>query len=374
MRQRTKPGPQGKATRDFPLGRHKLGYWIKKVRGKLHYFGKIVGDEDGQSALALWLEQKDELLAGRTPRKPGDYLTVADLCNQFLTHCDRKRAAGEMVGRTRGDYGRTCDRIVRVLGKGASVDGLRPGDFARLRDDMAGGNGPVTLSGEITRARVVFNFAYKNLLIDRPAQYGLAFQRPSAKTLRVARAGNGGRMIEAPDCRRLIKAAHTPELRAMVLLGLNCGFGNSDCARLPVAALDLAGGWIDYARPKTGVTRRCHLWPETAAALRVVLGRRQQGRPLMFITARGNSWDKDQAAITKEFKDALDDCGLHRPGIGFYTLRHVFRTAADGCRDQVAVNSIMGHADASMAGVYRERIDDSRLKAVTDFVHVWLFG
>jgi|HubBroStandDraft_6_1064221.scaffolds.fasta_scaffold649429_2 hypothetical protein len=39
-------------------------------------------------------------------------------------------------------------------------------------------------------------------------------------------------------------------MKAMVLLGLNCGFGNTDVATLPQSALDLAGGWIDFPRPK----------------------------------------------------------------------------------------------------------------------------
>ena len=59
-------------------------------------------------------------------------------------------------------------------------------------------------------------------------------------------------------------------LKAMVLLGINCGFGNTDCANLPLTALDLDRGWLNYPRPKTGTNRRCHLWPETGAALRNV--------------------------------------------------------------------------------------------------------
>ncbi|MEJ7595518.1 MAG: hypothetical protein WKF77_28725 [Planctomycetaceae bacterium] len=34
----------------------------------------------------------------------------------------------------------------------------------------------------------------------------------------------------------------------------------------------------------------------------------------------------------------------------------------------------MGHEDQSMAATYRQNIDDSRLKAVTDYVHDWLLG
>ena len=33
----------------------------------------------------------------------------------------------------------------------------------------------------------------------------------------------------------------------------------------------------------------------------------------------------------------------------------------------------MGHVDDSMAATYREGIDDSRLQAVVDHVHAWLW-
>jgi integrase len=77
--------------------------------------------------------------------------------------------------------------------------------------------------------------------------------------------------------------------------------------------------------------------------------------------------------VAKEFVKILKEKKLHRTGLGFYLLRHVFETIGGESKDQVAVNSIMGHADASMAATYRERISDDRLKAVTDHVHGWLF-
>jgi integrase len=63
-----------------------------------------------------------------------------------------------------------------------------------------------------------------------------------------------------------------------------------------------------------------------------------------------------------------------RKGLGFYTLRHTFRTVADGAKDQPAVDFIMGHEVPHMSSIYRETISEERLKAVTDHVRNWLFG
>jgi len=45
----------------------------------------VADDPNGQAALDKWLAQKDDLLAGRTPRPASDGLTVRDLANRFLT-------------------------------------------------------------------------------------------------------------------------------------------------------------------------------------------------------------------------------------------------------------------------------------------------
>jgi integrase len=63
-----------------------------------------------------------------------------------------------------------------------------------------------------------------------------------------------------------------------------------------------------------------------------------------------------------------------RKGLGFCTLRYCFDTVAGESKYQVAVNAIMGHVDDSMAGVYRERISDERLRAVTETVRGWLWA
>ena len=67
---------------------------------------------------------------------------------------------------------------------------------------------------------------------------------------------------------------------------------------------------------------------------------------------------------------------VDRQGLSFYALRHTFQTVAEGAHDMAAVQSIMGHAPAAgdMSSVYRERIDDTRLQAVVEYVRKWLFG
>ena len=78
----TRPDPAKKAAKpykDFPLFLHQTGEYAKKVRGRMHYSGV-----DREAALAKWLKEKDHLLAGRTPPRDIDQLTLRDLANLFL--------------------------------------------------------------------------------------------------------------------------------------------------------------------------------------------------------------------------------------------------------------------------------------------------
>jgi integrase len=168
-------------------------------------------------------------------------------------------------------------------------------------------------------------------------------------------------------------------MKAMILLGVNCGYGNCDVGTLPISTIDFDKGWASYPRPKTGVERRCPLWPETIAAIKEALAKRPTPKDpadseLVFVTKYGGRWFKGTLdnPISKEMRKLLDslDINGHR---NFYALRHTFETAGAEGRDQVAVDHIMGHVRDDMASVYRERISDERLQAVVNTVHDWLW-
>ena len=369
-----------KSRADFPLWKHPSGRWCKKVRGRAHYFGKVADDPHGQAALARWLEVKDDLLAGRQPRVQGEGLTLKDLANRFLTVKKALVDSGELSPRTFQDWYRTCKLLLDTFGKGRLVTDLAADDFESLRANLAAAIGPRTVQGEVQRTRGLFR--YEAGLIDKPVRFGPAFKAPRRQIIEQARRENGERMFEPHELHKLLDAA-TPPVRAMILLGVNCGYGNTDVAELPQSALDLDAGWADYPRPKTGVPRRCPLWPETIAAARVAIDRRPDPKDsadngLVFLTRYGTRWVRYSKKtwldnVTRAFTDLLDKTGVQRKG-SFYTLRHVFRTIADETLDFPAIDLIMGHSRGDMASVYRERISDDRLRAVTEHVRKWLFG
>ena len=369
-------GKPAKPNPEYPLTAHPAGYWCKKIRGKLHYFGPW-SDPDG--ALKKYEKERQDLHAGRKPKEEVNpaSATVKDVANTFLRAKKDLVDGGELSPRTFTEYRCMSDELVAHAGKNRLVSDLDAGDFADLRKKLAKRWGPHRLKKAIQYIRSIFKHAYDSGLIDRPMRFGPEFKRPSMKTLRLHKAKQGAKLFTAEEVRSILNKADSP-IKAMLLLGINCGFGNADCGTLPRAALDLDQAWIDYPRPKTGIPRRCPLWPETVQAIREALDKRPRPKKpehanLVFITKYGHSWGKDtsDSPITKETRKLLDAMGIngHR---NFYTLRHTFRTIADSAKDQPAADYIMGHYVPHMSSIYRETIDDDRLRVVSDHVRKWL--
>ena len=105
MAKPAKPSP------DYPLTVNPCGYYSKKVRGKVHYFGRW--DEGPDVALERWNEQKEALLAGRTPNAdtPATEGTIRNLLNQFTNYKRRRWDNGDITGQTFHDCKATAEFI-----------------------------------------------------------------------------------------------------------------------------------------------------------------------------------------------------------------------------------------------------------------------
>jgi integrase len=377
-RRTTTGGKPAKPYPDYPLTAHPAGYWCKKIRGKIHYFGKW---DDPDGAQAKYREQQDDLHAGRTPRADPQTITVKELANHFLNERQKDVDARSLSLRTWRDYRSIMAMLVQGLGKARLVSTLAPQDFSDLKKKLAKRNGPARMCTVVQVIRSAFKFADESDLINKAVRFGPAFKRTSKKTLRIERGKKGAKLFTPEEVRNLIGAAGT-QVKAMILLGINAGYGNTDCGRLRISSTDFEKGVIDFPRPKTGIARRCVLWPETIAAINKVMANRPMPKApedadLVFITKYGQAWAKDTNAgpLVSEMRKLLRKLGINgRKQLGFYTLRHTFRTVADEARDQPAADYIMGHESPHMSTVYRERISDERLRAVVNHVRDWLFA
>ena len=99
-----KPTKPQKPRPDFPLYPHAVGKWAKTIRGKTFYFGTWA---DPEGALRDYLDQKDNLYAGRTPGVKGG-LTVQDACNAFMASKRVDLDAGRLSPRSFVDYDQVC--------------------------------------------------------------------------------------------------------------------------------------------------------------------------------------------------------------------------------------------------------------------------
>ena len=374
---------------DFPLFAHANGQWAKKIRGKLHFFG-VWAEPD--LALRRYLDERDSLHAGanpalagiRRPHESAPIVTVGYVCNYWLTRCKRMKESGELSGRTFLDYRKTAQRVIAFFGRETAVDTLQPADFTAYRStwpDWAVGS----VRREITQTKIPFRLAHTDRIIPELPHFGTGFSVPTSKVIRRARQlkvqSVGASMFQPAEIQSMLQVASVP-LRAMILLGVNCGFGNSDCARLPQSVVK--GEWLEYPREKTAVERMAWLWPETREAVTEATRTRPDGKDdttagLVFLTRQRRPWVRLSEkgvpidSIALQFGKLVRGLGLHRDGVGFYALRRTFETVAGETTDQVAVDCVMGHVDSSMAAVYRQHVGRERIKAVCVHVREWLF-
>lgn len=415
-RKSASPAPRpSRRKKKFPLSIHKgTQYWCKKIRGHVYYFGKVADDPEGVAALAKYNDEREDLEAGREPRAKAaaGALTVDDLNIAFLDEKQQKKKEGRCSVRTFEAYRRVAKTLAEVVGGNRAVVDLTPDDFRKLRAHFSKTQKIVALRNSMQAVRSIYKFGYEEGKLKDPIRFGKGFDLPSKEEFKIAKgkheAAHGKRMIEADEIRQLLDgrpsaddegnpvldgngrvisiAGASQPMRAMILLGANCAFGQTDLGRLPLSCVNLETGWVEFPRPKTGELRRCPLWPETVAAIRDWLPKRPKAKDpddsgLLFLTETGRRFVRvgDGGAsidrIVKDFSKLIEAHDLKRERLGFYALRHGFRTIADEVADYPAIDRIMGHKDNTMGGRYRERLEneDARLRRVVEHVRAWLF-
>jgi len=348
---------------------HPRGQWVKRINGKLYWFGPL---RDPEAAHKNYLAVAKELHAGTTEITSTRRATVLGIGDKFLTWIK----GAKLTDAWKAAYARHVGRFMKHAGPKLEVCDLQPDHFASFLVKYPKGRDKA-----VQCIRTWFHHAEQEGWID-PVRFGKSFKKtPAAER----RARKRQRLFTPLECRTILAHAEHP-LRAMILLALNSGMGQTDIATLTVG--DVQGAIIDMYRHKTGIKRRFPLWRKTRRAIRQHL-KDKSPTDLVFVTRHGKPWVREQQSqkragkittvdsVAQEFGKILVAAGIWQKndqgraisdGRNFYTLRRTFRTIADDQGDQRAIALVMGHAVTDMGGVYVQRISDARLSGVVDHV------
>lgn len=408
-RRETKEQRPEKPYPEFPLNSHANGSWYKYIpaAGGIVTFGSWKDDPKGERALAKFLEERDDLFAGRTPRGRVDD-AVAPILAQVLGVKEKEVEVGEIEKVTFDELKDAAKLVVDYFGADRSVKSITPKDWTDFKFEKIDVYAPIDrktrkpvldeqgqpvkqprspdgITNLCGRVKTLFNKAEELELIDAPPRYRAVLKRVKEKRRRKARNARRGLIFTAAEL-HLIFDELCPAVKAMALMAINVGIGNKDISLCRFENINFETGMLDYARLKTEVERVVPLWPETIEAIEEYLKERPEVPGLdefVFLTQKtktlyfteteskgGRVTRKD--SMGREFTKALKKLGLYKKNLGFYSLRRTFQTIGDETGFESAVKACMAHAEQSrdMSARYRQELAKQKA-AVVNYVREW---
>ena len=359
------------------------GQLAKKIKGRVYYFGK-----DETEARKLWMVHKESLVSGRgwknTTLSTG---TLREAVNAFLAYKQKQVKKREITQITFNNLVRNWKHHIATIGVNVDVSSLDPNDFSKLRDSWSKWK-LVTIRSRTLEVIEFVKFCIdEKYIVGKPVIeiVGREFAVPTAKAISRENGEMPKRKIlfSASEIKSLLSVCN-PQYKLAVLLGINCGFKFSDTESLKLEDVKLSKdrNYIQNLRPKNQQPRIAPLWDETMDAYQEYLNVRpspvsEKASAFVLITHSGESVYRPHGSnsAARYFKRKMESLGLFKPGRGVSHLRHTHRTVADECLDLKAARTIMGHA-GGIDEVYANPNDMnfSRLVAVTDTVHDWLYA
>ena len=255
----------------------------------------------------------------------GSLMTVKELANRFLAAQQANWKAPETTLRSYMDwFGRFLKDHPRLRAAEFTVE-----MFAAWKISLRKRNySPESINHYLTAVRSIFNFADDLDLLTTVPKLKRVRNEPARPI-----GSREKTLYTAEQVHRLLEHADV-QLKVMLLLGLNCGFGPKDIQDLTWK--HIRGERVTLPRSKTGICQTFLLWPETLEALEDLRQHRKEliarmadrgrGRSdggSVFITRFWKFWSKD--SVAEQFRRLCKKAKI--PCYGFYRLRHCASTA-----------------------------------------------
>ncbi|MBC8217671.1 MAG: hypothetical protein H8E73_04345 [Planctomycetes bacterium] len=213
-----KPNGKKKRSSKFPLTLHPTGQYCKKIRGKLYYFGA-----DKRRALERYLQEATDLHSGRATRlrNADAEMTLRSLCNLYLEHQLARVNAGDLTERYYADQVKSLRKFAGHTGPSCWISSIRTIDLQDYRNMLIQKYGtPAGANLNIAIMKAMFNWAKKNDILQSIPNIDAVAKLRTIKKEKP--------LFDSTEIRQLVINADNP-MRAMIWLGLNCGFGCTDC-------------------------------------------------------------------------------------------------------------------------------------------------
>lgn len=338
--------PRRPASDPLSYHKHTRQYYVTRAYRRIY-----LGTDKRQA-----MQRYYQLAAGfapNTPPVPDGTITCKELANRFLAAQQANWQARETTLRCYRDWlGHFLKDHSRMLAANLTVEIFAAWKL-KLKDR---GYAPQSINHYLNAVRSLYAFGVDTDLLVRAPRLRRIRNEPLAQVRAAAKP------LYSVDALSRLLAAAMPQMRAMILLGLNCGFGPKDNHDLTWD--DILDERVTLPRSKTGVSQTYLLWSESRAALAVVKrerqallarlkrrGRKRSDQGHVFVTKYWRPWNRD--AVAGEFRKLCEQAGL--PCYGFYRLRHCASTAL---------------SSVAMPHVHRKFLRHRRLQQQVTYTHV----
>ena len=228
----------------FPLTLHPTGQYCKKIKGKIYYFGS-----DKKQALEKYLDQATYLHGHQENlQKPtDDNMTLKQLCDMYLNYQYSKVQTNDLTARHHNDQIGSLKKLKAFIGQHRKIKGISTLDLQNYKRKLQKSYGSVyRLNLHISILKALFHWARKNDILEKI---------PNIDAISRGKIIHQEKFTFNPEQIAQLLSVADVKMRAMIWLGLNCGFGCTDCAELRWTDLDLANARVRLPRRKTGIFR-----------------------------------------------------------------------------------------------------------------------
>ena len=331
-----------------------------------YYFGV-----DKKKAFERYLEQASALHSGKVSVSTSveGEISIKALCNLYLEFQNAKLEQGELSSHHFSDQVNSFKKFVRFLGQHRRVNEISALDLQNYKRKL--------VKSYDSRHRINLNIAIMKAMFHWARTNEVLQNIPNIDAVTKMKIIQQEKPVFAREQIQIILDNATLQMQAMVMLGLNCGFGATDCSELLWKNIDFKNARVRFPRGKTGINRNLPLWPKTIQVLSALPRKNER----VFNTVRGYKWvrtvqtvDKqgnpkytNHNSVSKEFAKLLKKTGLKtEKGVGFYTLRRTAATLAAQSGDPFAVQRLLGHADLKMASTYVQDVSEQTDRVINN--------